>query len=94
LGRWTFILISSNITIRNVALERKTWKSGFQEVSLGRSSVVSKRLFTPCVKKIRLDLKERFSIRLVWGILLGLVFGVLIAKNIITAIGFFVKRGD
>ncbi len=40
--------------------------------------------FTVYVKKTRLNLKEWFSRRWVWGILLGLVFGALMVQNVLS----------
>ena len=36
------------------------------------------------VKKTRLNLKEWFSRRLLWGVLLGLIFGALMVKNVLS----------
>ena len=40
--------------------------------------------FTIYIKRTRLDLKEWFSRRLLWGILLGLIFGALIVQNVLS----------
>ncbi len=40
--------------------------------------------FTIYTKKTPLNLREWFSRRLVWGILLGLVFGALMVKNVLS----------
>ena len=40
--------------------------------------------FTIYIKKTQLNLKEWFSRRWVWGILLGLVFGVLMVQNVLS----------
>jgi len=39
--------------------------------------------FTVYIKKTQLDLREWFSRRLLWGILLGLIFGALMVKNVL-----------
>jgi len=40
--------------------------------------------FTIYIKRTQLDLKEWFSRRLLWGILLGLIFGALIVQNVLS----------
>ncbi len=40
--------------------------------------------FTVYIKKTQLNLREWFSRRLLWGILLGLIFGVLMVKNVLS----------
>ena len=40
--------------------------------------------FTIYIKKTQLDLKEWFSRRLLWGILLGLIFGALMVQNVLS----------
>jgi len=40
--------------------------------------------FTIYIKKTQLNLREWFSRRLVWGILLGLVFGALMVQNVLS----------
>ena len=40
--------------------------------------------FTIYIKKTQLSLKEWFSRRLVWGILLGLIFGALMVQNVLS----------
>ncbi len=40
--------------------------------------------FTIYMRKTRLNLKEWFSRRLVWGILLGLIFGALMVQNVLS----------
>ncbi len=40
--------------------------------------------FTIYIRKTQLNLKEWFSRRLVWGILLGLVFGALMIQNVLS----------
>jgi len=40
--------------------------------------------FTIYIQKTQLNLKEWFSRRLVWGILLGLVFGALMVQNVLS----------
>jgi len=39
--------------------------------------------FTVYIKKTQLNLKEWFSRRLVWGIMLGLIFGALMVQNVL-----------
>ncbi len=40
--------------------------------------------FSVYIRRTRLNLKEWFSRRLVWGILLGLVFGALMVQNVLS----------
>jgi hypothetical protein len=40
--------------------------------------------FTIYIKKTQLNLKEWFSRRLAWGILLGLIFGALMVQNVLS----------
>jgi hypothetical protein len=40
--------------------------------------------FTIYIKKTQLNVREFFSRRLMWGILLGLVFGVLMVQNVLS----------
>ena len=40
--------------------------------------------FSLYIRNTRLSLKEWFSRRLVWGILLGLIFGALLAQNVLS----------
>ena len=44
-------------------------------------------LFSIYIRKTNLNLKEWFSKRLVWGILLGLIFGALMAQNVLSRPG-------
>jgi hypothetical protein len=39
--------------------------------------------FTIYIKKIQLNVRELFSRRLMWGILLGLIFGALMVQNVL-----------
>jgi len=41
-------------------------------------------LFAAYIRKTRLNLRELFSKRLVWGILLGLVFGAAVVRNVLS----------
>jgi len=40
--------------------------------------------FTVYVSKTRLNVRELFSRRLMWGILLGLIFGALMVQNVLS----------
>ncbi len=40
--------------------------------------------FSAYIRRTRLNLKEWFSRRLIWGILLGLVFGALMVQNVLS----------